>query len=288
MASGNERVRDVADGNIRLGKVLSRIDLTTQRGLEIGALDKPIITPDRGDVRYVDYAPSEDLRRSHAATPTVDTSRIVPVHYVWGSQTLREAVGPAELFDWVVASHVIEHVPDLVTWFHELAEILRPHGVVSLIVPDKRFVFDRLRRTSDLSEVIDAHLERRRKPSTRQIFDFYRWHARVDVTQAWAGAVDDSALERVHDEAFAFGVCREAAASGRYVDVHCWVFTPASFCYLVRALWLLDLLPFRVAEFFPSAPGEIDFFVTLERLPEGLPPAERLRLQLETWPVLPD
>src|SRR4030095_5200067 len=160
-----------AGSNARRDKLLKHLRPSTQRGIEIGALDKPIITPEMGDIKYVDYAPSEELRRSHGNTPTVDVSRIVSVDYVWGDSSLREAIGSDEHVDYVVASHVLEHVPDLVTWFHELAEILEPGGIVSLIVPDKRFIFDRLRRTSSLSEVIEAWLTRLRKPSVRQVFD---------------------------------------------------------------------------------------------------------------------
>ncbi|MHB8872544.1 MAG: methyltransferase domain-containing protein [Myxococcaceae bacterium] len=270
----------------RRDKLLRHIDLAKHKGLEIGALDKPLITPDAGDVRYVDYATTEQLRQNHANTPSVDTSKIVPVHYVWGEKSLAEAVG-AERFDFVVASHVIEHVPDIVTWLHELAEILKPGGVVSLIVPDKRFIFDRLRRTTGLSELMEAHLSRRRKPSLGQVFDYYARHARVDAGKAWAG-LDDAEVERVHDEAFALEICRGAVASGRYVDAHCWVFTPYSFVELLRALAELELLPFRVAGFSTTAPGEIDFFVTLSRLSDGLTPAERRRLGRESLPALAD
>jgi hypothetical protein len=62
--------------NVRLDKVLRRIDVARQRGLEIGALDKPLLSRADADVRYVDYAPSEKLLRAHAATPTVDTTRM--------------------------------------------------------------------------------------------------------------------------------------------------------------------------------------------------------------------
>jgi SAM-dependent methyltransferase len=270
--------------NTRLEKLLRRIDVARQRGLEIGALDKPLLSRADANVRYVDYAPSEELRRAHAATPTVDTTRIVEVDYVWGAQSLRQAVGPDVWLDYVVASHVVEHVPDLVTWFHELAEILRPGGIVSLVVPDKRYTFDWRRRPSALAEVIDAWLARHRRPSIRQLFDFYAHHALVDAAAAWRGAYDDAPPPRVHDEAFALQICRDAAATGRYVDAHCWVFTPASFVDLVRELFELDVLPFRIADFFPTAPGEIDFFVAFERLAEDIAPSERLGLQRASLP----
>jgi SAM-dependent methyltransferase len=269
--------------NPRTAKVLARIDPSSQRGLEIGALDRPLITPDIGDIRYVDYATTEQLQAAHATTPTVNTTGIVPVHYVWGDMSLRDAVGPGTTFDYVVASHVLEHVPDLVGWFRELADVLRPAGVVSLIIPDKRYIFDRLRQPSQLSEIIEAWLEGHRKPSIAQIFDFLSLHSRVDAGALWRGCAD-TAVERVHDEAFALARCRDAAASGRYVDAHCWVFTPQIFFGHIRRLSELDLFDFTVAEFFPTARGEIDFFVSFERLDPALSREERLRRQRTGFP----
>ncbi len=271
--------------DLRRQKLLERIDLATQKGLEIGALDRPVVTRAQGDIRYVDYASTEALREMHASTPSVRVEGLVDVDYVWGERTLRELVGPEARFDYVIASHVIEHVPDLVTWLGEIAEVLAPGGVLSLIVPDKRYTFDRLRRTTDITEVVDAWLARRRKPSVQQVFDHYLRHTRVDVQRAWAGQLDDARLELVHDERLSLAVCREAAA-GRYVDAHCWVFTPHSFFELLRYLAQLDLLPFRVARYHPPVQGEIDFFVTLERLAEGLSAEERRTQVLASLPRL--
>jgi hypothetical protein len=257
----------------RIDKVLSSIRVGEHRGLEIGALDHPIMQRPEARVEYVDYAPSEELRRNHANTPTVDASNIVHVDHVWGDKTLSEATGRSQFYDYVVASHVIEHVPDIVTWLHEIAWVLRPGGVLSLIVPDKRFTFDRLRRTSDLPELVEAFLERRRKPTPRQVFDNFCYHTRVDLAQAWAGTVEEASLPRVHDDAYALQVCRDAVANDRYIDGHCWVFTADSFLHLIGRLAKIGLLPFEIAAFFPPENGEMDFFITLRRLDNVQPPA---------------
>jgi len=121
--------------------LLARIDPATQHGLEIGALCRPVISPAAGHIEYVDRLSTEALREKYAADPNVDVSQIVPVSYVLGASTLPEAVGDAR-FDYVIASHVIEHVPDPIGWFREIAAVLKPGGVLALAIPDKRWTFD--------------------------------------------------------------------------------------------------------------------------------------------------
>jgi SAM-dependent methyltransferase len=266
--------------NARRDKLLSKIRPSDSRGLEIGPLDRPSITSADGPIRYVDFATTEELRVARKNDPTVNVDRLAPVHFIWGDKTLAQAVGK-ERFDYVVASHVVEHVPDLIGWFRELAEVLEPGGVVSLVVPDKRYTFDRLRPETQVPEVVEAFLERRRRPSYKQVFEHYALHSRVDVGQAWAGAIDDSKLPRVHDEAYALQVCEDAKKTGKYVDSHCWVFTPPSFFALIRALCEMRVFAFEVADYHPPAPGEIDFFVTFRKLATGV----TLEQQLATLPT---
>ena len=56
---------------------------------------------------------TEELRRWYAINDTVNVDDIVEVDHVWGDQTLAECVGATGAYDYLVASHVIEHVPDL-------------------------------------------------------------------------------------------------------------------------------------------------------------------------------
>jgi len=110
-------------------KILALIDFEKWRGLEIGPLMRPIITKDMGRVEYIDRATTEELRRWYSNNDQVDPASLVEVDHVWGSQTLFDCVGRERVYDYVVASHVIEHVPDLLGWLQEIASVLADGGI---------------------------------------------------------------------------------------------------------------------------------------------------------------
>jgi len=266
-------------------KLLAAIDPSQGIGLEIGPLDSPIVTREMGNVRYVDHASTEDLRVKNRENPFVQLDRIVDVDYVWGAKTLPELVATEAPFDYVIASHVIEHVPDLVGWLSEVRAVLRPHGVLSLAVPDKRYCFDYYRQPTTSAEVLEAYLRRQRKPSFRQIFDHEASFATVDGHLAWdAGTAGPPT--RLHSLREAWDVARRASADESYHDVHCWVFTPASLFRLMASLIELDLFDFLVSRFFPTASHE--FFVSFRAL-DGSDDRDKARaVQLKSLPVVSD
>jgi SAM-dependent methyltransferase len=273
-------------GDSRLDHILARIDLATMRGLEIGPLHNPLVSRADGEVFYVDHASTDDLRAKYAADKDVAESDIVDVDFVWGDRPLLEAVGAAAPFDYVVASHVIEHVPDPVGWIDELSGVLRPGGVISLVIPDKRYCFDTRRRTTDVSEIVAAHLERRTRPSLAQIFDFWSRYAVVDCPTVWAGGVGHAELPPAFADALAR--CRDGQATDGYIDVHATTWTPESFLECLGVLFQLGWLDVRVAAFAPTPVNSLEFFVSLERLPDGLDDDARRALQLESLPSLAD
>jgi hypothetical protein len=235
-------------------------------GLEIGALDAPLVRKGAHDVRYVDYAETAVVR-ANQFDPAVRIDEIVDVDIVWGKVRLARAVG--EPVDYVIASHVIEHVPDLIGWLDEIAEALKAGGVLGLAVPDKRFTFDALRRESGLAEAIEAWLEGARRPSLRQVFDAASLGVAVDAAEVWAGRFEPTTrrAEVLDRLAPALGLARSLHASPRYNDAHCWVFTPNSFLDLAEELATLQLFPFRVDAFHPAEPGGAEFLVRLVRAP---------------------
>jgi len=263
-------------GDPRRTKILAAIEAQGARGIEIGALDRPVLAPP--SVRYVDYTTTAELRKDHLGRKSpVERDAIVQVDHIWREQHLAEVLTGYTPLDFAIASHVIEHVPDLARWFRELGEVIRPGGVLSLVVPDRRFTFDRLRSETCIEEVVAAALEERRSPSPQQVYDFYAKHVQLDPLEAWSHDLDHESLKPVHDRAASLSMAREAALGSSYVDCHCWVFTPRSFLDLLEELNQLDWLGFSVHHFFETEPGEIDFFVTLGRLDPADPPAARRR-----------
>jgi len=170
----------------RRERLISGLDLERMRGVEIGPLMSPIVSKEESDVFYVDHADREALQAKYADDPNVDVQKIVPVDAVWGDCTLRECFADNRSFDYVIASHVLEHVPDMLGWMREIADILRPGGRLILAIPDRRFTFDYLRQTTRLSEIIDAYLRRNRRPMPAQIFDFNANAVEIDMIAAWS------------------------------------------------------------------------------------------------------
>jgi hypothetical protein len=253
-------------------KTLALIDVARARGLEIGALTKPVVTRDMGPVEYIDRATTEELRAWYVPNDQVNIDEIVQVDHVWGAQTLLECVGGRRVYDYVVASHVIEHVPDLFGWLGEIGSVLADGGIASFIVPDKRHTFDILRRTSSDAEMVDAYVRGLRRPDTRQIFDHFMGFRDVGARDAAGGHVAPADLPAQHDAAPLMDFCRRTAEAGDYIDTHCWVFTPHTFLDAMDLGSRLGVLPFELAAFFPTPAGSNEFFVSLRRLPDGLTP----------------
>ncbi|HEY3736512.1 MAG TPA: class I SAM-dependent methyltransferase [Jatrophihabitans sp.] len=243
--------------------------------LEIGPLDRPVLGKSAYDVRYADFTDSATLRAKYADDPGVGA--IVDVDVIWdGASPLREVLGEAHL-DAVVASHVIEHLPDPVGWLANFAGVLTPGGLVNLVIPDKRVTFDVNRRLTEAADWIDASLRRPSQPTYAQIFDFHtKALPDADTVGLWAGTVDYRGV--VRDEglaAAALEACRGVSEDGPHADVHCSVFTPTSFVDIVEQLGELELLDYALAELVPTKPNTIEFYARLMRLDPASDPAQR-------------
>jgi SAM-dependent methyltransferase len=269
----------------RLDQLREHIDVANGRGLEIGPLASPVVPRELGDVYYVDHLPTDGLIAKYRNDPDVDEGRIVSTDFVWGENTLAEAVGSAAPFDYVVASHVLEHVPDFVGWLNEVATVLRSGGRLSLAMPDRRYTFDVRRRDTDISEIVEAYLLHFRRPAVRATFDhFYRFVA-VDTGAIWAGLPGHNNPPPDAETAIAFAT--KAATTDAYLDTHCWVFSDASFVELMATLMQMGLVDLPFVAFRPTQPGGFEFFATLERAEEDLSPEQRRARCLASVPTLP-
>ncbi|MDP9075751.1 MAG: class I SAM-dependent methyltransferase [Actinomycetota bacterium] len=266
-------------------KVLHSIDIASMKGIEIGPLHNPRIGKETANVRYLDHASADELRAKYAGNPNdlAFYEDIVDVDFVWRpGQTLAETVGEWAPVDFVVASHLIEHIPDMVGWLGQVADLLADNGILSLIVPDKRYCFDAKRQETTLAQLVDSALRRRQVATFQQIFDHEsNFAGEVDTAALWAG-MDPTPLRRSDvdsPERHALQRCLAQRDTGAYVDVHCSTFTPQSFVRILTGLAELDWLSFGVDELYYTETGSFEFFVTLRRLPRDIPRTQRLDLQ---------
>jgi 2-polyprenyl-3-methyl-5-hydroxy-6-metoxy-1,4-benzoquinol methylase len=255
---------DTAPSNKHRVRILTAgLDLKTARGLEIAPLTRVTVAKSGANITYLDRSTTEQLREIHKNDPNVPTQDIVHVDVATADRPLGEVL--TEKFDYIIASHVIEHVPDLVAWFRELDAVLAPGGTIRLAIPDRRYTFDRIRRESGIAEVMLAHATSAKVPMAWCVLDNCYNARKVDFHAAWNGTIDDRKLQR-HDENRTIALDLAArAARGEYVEVHVWVFTPKSLATLFYELAELDLMAFMCADLHDTERYTFEFFVTLKR-----------------------
>lgn len=258
--------------NDRRSRLMELVDVSEGRGLEIGPLASPIVTADVADVRYVDVFSQEQLRANYAHDPAVNVSDIPEIHFALSSpdglRPLSEAVRPDAPFAWAVASHVVEHVPDVISWLADIAEVLDDGGQLLLVVPDRRFSFDMLRPSTTVGQMLQSYELGESRPSVRAVYDLFRNAVNTGADEAWRGEHPGHEA-RMHDLVGTMSQVRRARY-GEYVDCHVWMFTPASFVEQVVELGRLDLCDFVVETIVSTAENDLEFYVVLRRLPRGL------------------
>ena len=129
-------------------------------GLEFGPLMSPMVSKLEGSIYYVDHDTTENIKAKYRDDPNVDCAKIVEIDFV-RSAPLSEVVG-ALRFDYIIASHVFEHLPDPIGWLNECASVLKPRGRIGLAIPDKRVTFDEPRQLTRLDEWVGAFVEKER------------------------------------------------------------------------------------------------------------------------------
>ena len=234
--------------------------------LEVGPSYNPIVTKvDGWNIRVVDHATKAELESKYREW-NVDVSRMEEVDFLWQGGALHEAI-PEELhgkFERVLASHVIEHMPDLLMFMRSVSILLSPTGTLALAVPDKRFCFDFFRPTTMTSDVIAANMRGASLHSTKTAFETYFYNANSAGLIAWNGHPPGPIAVhhgwQVGVNAFE-GFCN--APAGKYIDMHASCFTPCSFELIAMELAALGLCDLTVRDRLPT--GGYEFLVVLDK-----------------------
>ncbi len=256
-------------------------DLAQARGLEIGPRNAPLIPKSAGPVLYADYADTETVRANLHGTD-IDPATVLDIDIVTGGGPLAPVM--PHRVDYAVASHVAEHVPDLLGWLADLHGVLAPNGTLGLAIPDRRFTFDRFRAESTIAEAVEAYLCKYTRPSLRQVFDSAWQAVEIGVDQAWRDDIPDRAAQ-LPRLTLAFDLVRRLHDNGAYNDAHCWVFTPASFLELIGQAARLELLPYTLHGFYPTELNGYEFYAVFRRAVDG---TQTVRSIEQAWAELRD
>ncbi len=129
-------------------------------GIEIGAFTWPLRVPHGVTVRYVDHLGRDDLLRTYGdrlAGMGLDAASIPETDVVDDAQHL--ATISDESVDFVVASHVLEHMEDPIGALQTFLRVTRPDGIVLLVLPDPRHTFDAPRERTTIEHLMRDHEE---------------------------------------------------------------------------------------------------------------------------------
>jgi predicted SAM-dependent methyltransferase len=237
------------------------------QGIEYGPLHQPIVTREMSQVRYVDYADRTHLVQKYRNHTNVIKADIVDIDIVTEGERIIRFIEPDSI-DYIVASHVAEHVPDLISWLDDNLAILKPGGRISLAFPDKRFCFDMKRNSSSVSGLVAAWLEKRTRPDFATICEAHFNAVHASAKDAWAKKTTPQNATYKIERSRIIPLLKHIQHQDIYHDVHCWVFTAQEFHRILRdetGIRPYISTPYSIVSFEPARRRSDEFFVCLEK-----------------------
>jgi Methyltransferase domain len=250
----------------RKEKILKHIDLSGE-GIEIGPGYNPVVPKREGfKVHSIDHMCKEDLVRKYSVHQ-VDTENIEDVDFVWHGEPYAELTGKKNYYDWIIASHLIEHTPDLIGFLNDCDTIIKDTGVISLVIPDKRYCFDHFRPITSIARIIDSHLQKNTNHTPGTAVEYYLNSVLKGGVIAWSPCCSGE-YEPRHSLEEAVAEFESGSNGKDYVDFHNWCFVPHSFRLMIHDLYNLGLIPFKEVDFYLTEGHE--FFAVLGRQGRGV------------------
>ncbi|WP_333899577.1 class I SAM-dependent methyltransferase [Agrobacterium pusense] len=239
--------------------------------LEIGPSYGPILPKKQGFKTTVfDHLSKEELVEKYK-------NHKVNSHLIEDVDILGTALDDVDAkFDAIVASHVIEHTPDMIGFLQQCSRLMHAGSQLFLITPDKRRVFDAMRPLSTTGNVIDAHLLKRTR-HVGAIFDT-KIHAVSRRGKNLWSSDEDAPMNTIHNFAEAKALLRDVMSVDHYVDTHAWCFTPQSFRLIMFDLMGLEFIDLIEDEYYDHERTEFYFVLRKGRLDESLISQRRAQL----------
>ena len=246
-------------------------------GVEIGPSFNPYAPKRNGyKVHTIDHMSREELIKKYKGHP-VHFENIEEVDFVWQGENYSELTGKKKFYDWVIASHLIEHTPDLIGFLNDCDTILKDDGIISLVIPDKRYCFDHYRPITNISKIIDSHFQNNTIHTPGTVAEYFLNVVSKGERIGWEyGSTGKYRL--IHSLEDATQGMKSVIEDKAYIDVHSWCFVPHSFRLLIHDLYNLGLIPFQEIDFFNT--DNFEFYITLGRKGKGINKSRLEMLQI--------
>jgi len=236
-------------------------------GVEIGPSFNPFAPKKEGfNVEIIDYLDRDQLIEKYKIH-NLNIDNIEEVDFVWSGETYPELTGKTNYYDWIIASHMIEHTPDLISYLKECETILKDDGVLSLVIPDKRFCFDHFRPITSISRIIDSHIQQNKIHTAGTVAEYFLNIVSKNEIIAWFSKYDGN-YKFVHGLEEAVLGIKSVEEQKAYLDVHNWCFVPHSFRLIIKDLFDLGFISFKEVDFFDT--DGCEFYITLSKNGKGI------------------
>lgn len=137
---------------------------------------------------------------------------------------------PDGALDYLCSSHVIEHLPNPLGGLYEWLRVLRPGGLLYLVVPDKRYTFDVGRPITPPEHLLADYL--RATTSTQRVAQHIEEFTQLtDWKKLQPACPPEREAEQRAELRRAY---LQEVAAGRHVDIHFHTFTPESLAALLH------------------------------------------------------
>lgn len=146
--------------------------------LEIGPLTRPLAKKDKyPNTLYSDIRNTEQIKKLYSSNDYLATTNIsvaiqdiVNIDIVL--QNSYKDTFKEKHFDYIIASHVLEHVEDIIFTLQDIYSIMNNECKFIIFYPDKRYCFDHFREEASFRDAYDVFLNKRPALS-RMVLDFF-------------------------------------------------------------------------------------------------------------------
>jgi SAM-dependent methyltransferase len=218
-------------------------------GIEIGALQQPFEIPEATTVTYVDSLTLEQMR---AVYPEHEHHNLVTPKIIDKAESLSTIEDGS--FDFVLASHVIEHTQLTILAVRNMLRVVKSGGVVVLVVPMKCETFDRQRIVTSWDHFLEEYLQ----PSKAKVNSFE--HYREFAAGIYSNLAGNAVIQDVDERA------KELHKQEYPIHFHTWD-QQSWLIFLARMQSSLDM-PFKIAEWYAH---KYETLVVLERTEGDVP-----------------
>jgi SAM-dependent methyltransferase len=238
------------------------------RILEFGPLIRPFVSKKNyPNAFFADVRSTAEIKSLYTSNDylqatglTVDIDSIVEIDYVI-TKSYTDTFKNEEKFDVVYLSHVIEHMPDIISFFKDVGNILNKSGKLILIYPDARYCFDHFRNGTTFVDAYDTYMNK--KMNANAVFDF-TYNVIHENTESFFWNNKDLS-KKLPNNSFkkSLKALEDSRSNILPDDVHFWPFSDYQFVKFLYDMDKAGLLDFEISDFHETQYNTQEFMIVL-------------------------